>query len=278
LEIKKTIIKLLKGRIIVVVASPEQAQIAERYGANALIVLEHRTYDIKKAVFGNIARGADPGVIRNIMNFVNLPIIGRVRFGHQMEAKVAQACGVVAIEENASIGRSSDRCIKNKSSFLVPFISSVNNLLDVLTSIHHGALMLTTACISSSTTGYSNEDTPNIYSATTAYSNIYNKLLEMKTSTKGEKLKYLKPENKHLLPLLNNLISLEHLPVPLFAQGGIMMPTDVAMMLELGFDGVILSNQIFYSSKPEMRMRSLVLAMMHYKDPDKMAYIAEDVG
>ena len=55
-------------------------------------------------------------------------------------------------------------------------------------------------------------------------------------------------------------------------------PADVAMLMQLGVDGVFVGSGIFKSSNPERRARAMVQAVTHYKDPKLLAEVSEDLG
>ena len=55
-------------------------------------------------------------------------------------------------------------------------------------------------------------------------------------------------------------------------------PADVAMLVQLGMDGVFVGSGIFKSSNPERRARAMVQAVTHYNDPKLLAEVSEDLG
>jgi pyridoxal 5'-phosphate synthase pdxS subunit len=68
------------------------------------------------------------------------------------------------------------------------------------------------------------------------------------------------------------------LPVPNFSAGGIATPADAALMMQLGAEAVFVGSGIFKSSDPATRARAIVQATTHYKDPDVLARVSEDLG
>ncbi|KAJ2806111.1 hypothetical protein H4R21_001005 [Coemansia helicoidea] len=94
---------------------------------------------------------------------------------------------------------------------------------------------------------------------------------------KDERERYIKYKG-YTLDLLNWVAKEKRLPVPVFAYGGILHPLDVAMVMKLGYDGVIVSKNVFVVNNPEKRVRSLVLATTHYDNPRYLADIIEDHG
>jgi pyridoxal 5'-phosphate synthase pdxS subunit len=68
------------------------------------------------------------------------------------------------------------------------------------------------------------------------------------------------------------------LPVPNFSAGGIATPADAALMMQLGAEAVFVGSGIFKSSDPARRAKAIVQATTHFKDPDVLARVSEDLG
>ena len=71
--VKSGMAKMLKGGVIMDVVSPEHAVIAETAGAVAVMALERVPADIRRT--GGVARMSDPGMIREIMAAVSIPVM-----------------------------------------------------------------------------------------------------------------------------------------------------------------------------------------------------------
>ena len=65
LELNKNLAQMLKGGVIMDVTTPEQAKIAERAGACAVMALERIPADIRAA--GGVARMSDPKMIKEMI-------------------------------------------------------------------------------------------------------------------------------------------------------------------------------------------------------------------
>ena len=52
-----------------------------------------------------------------------------------------------------------------------------------------------------------------------------------------------------------------------FAAGGIVTPADIALMMQLGYDGMFLESEIFNCSNPYKRVRGIIQVVWHYNDP-----------
>ncbi len=55
-------------------------------------------------------------------------------------------------------------------------------------------------------------------------------------------------------------------------------PADVALMMQLGVDGVFVGSGIFKSNNPKRRAEAIVQAVVHYDNPKMLAEISEDLG
>jgi len=68
------------------------------------------------------------------------------------------------------------------------------------------------------------------------------------------------------------------LPVPNFSAGGIATPADAALMMQLGAEAVFVGSGIFKSADPAKRAKAIVQATTHFKDPDVLVRVSEDLG
>src|SRR3989338_8846914 len=89
LKLKAGLAQMLKGGVIMDVVTAEQAQLAEKAGACAVMALDRVPSDIRKE--GGVARMSDPKLIREIMEAVTIPVMAKCRIGHFAEAQVLQA-------------------------------------------------------------------------------------------------------------------------------------------------------------------------------------------
>jgi len=68
------------------------------------------------------------------------------------------------------------------------------------------------------------------------------------------------------------------LPVVNFAAGGVATPSDAALMMQLGAEGVFVGSGVFKSEEPERRARAIVKATTHYSDPKMIAEASRGLG
>ena len=68
------------------------------------------------------------------------------------------------------------------------------------------------------------------------------------------------------------------LPVVNFAAGGVATPSDAALMMQLGAEGVFVGSGIFKSSSPDVMAKAIVKATTHYNDPAIIAEVSKKLG
>ena len=90
-RLKVGLAEMLKGGVIMDVTNAEQALIAEKAGAAAVMALERVPSDIRKE--GGVARMAPISKIREIMQTVSIPVMAKARIGHFTEARILESLG-----------------------------------------------------------------------------------------------------------------------------------------------------------------------------------------
>src|SRR5437868_6095620 len=141
-RVKVGLAEMLKGGVIMDVTTAEQARIAERSGACAVMALERVPSDIRKD--GGVARMASPSIIRQIMDTVSIPVMAKARIGHFAEAQVLQALEVDFIDESEVLTPADEENHIWKHDFQVPFVCGARNLGEALRRIAEGAAMIRT--------------------------------------------------------------------------------------------------------------------------------------
>jgi len=140
--VKSGLAQMLKGGVIMDVVSREHALIAEEAGAVAVMALERVPADIR--VQGGVARMSDPGLIRDIMEAVSIPVMAKCRIGHFVEAQILEAIGVDYVDESEVLTPADEHHHINKHAFGVPFVCGCRNLGEALRRIGEGAAMIRT--------------------------------------------------------------------------------------------------------------------------------------
>ncbi len=118
--LKRGFAKMQKGGVIMDVTNKDQALIAERAGAVAVMALQAVPADIRKA--GGVARMADPAIIEEIINTVTIPVMAKARIGHFVEAEILEAIGVDMVDESEVLTPADNKYHIEKTKFTVPFV------------------------------------------------------------------------------------------------------------------------------------------------------------
>ncbi len=265
-KLKKGLAQMLKGGVIMDVVTPEQARIAEKAGAVAVMALERVPSDIRKD--GGVARMSDPKMIKGIIKAVSIPVMAKIRIGHFVEAQVLEALGVDYIDESEVLTPADEAAHVDKSKFKVPFVCGATSLGEALRRIDEGAAMVRTK---------GEAGTGNIVEAVRHWKKITSELDALTKMSKAE-LKKAASEMRISFELAEKVARDRELPVVNFAAGGIATPADAAMMMQMGCDGVFVGSGIFKSSDPAPRAKAIVEAVMHFKDPKKIAEVSEGLG
>ncbi len=265
-NLKTGLAEMLKGGVIMDVINAEQAKIAEKSGAVAVMALERVPADIRAA--GGVARMADPKIIKEIMAAVSIPVMAKVRIGHIAEAQILQSLGVDYIDESEVLTPADDFHHIDKSGFKVPFVCGARDLGEALRRIDEGAALIRTK---------GEAGTGNIVEAV-KHMRSMNEQLDELTKLKPEELAKAAKDYRVSLELVQLAAKNGKLPVPNFAAGGIAIPADAALMMSLGAEAVFVGSGIFKSGDPAKRASAIVKATTFYDDGDMLAKLSEDIG
>lgn len=80
------------------------------------------------------------------------------------------------------------------------------------------------------------------------------------------------------LPLIQEVHATGKLPVPLFCAGGLAIPADAALAMQLGAEAVFVGSGIFKSENPSARAKAIVEATTHFNDPAILAKVSRGLG
>lgn len=248
------------------VTSSQQAQIAEKAGAVAVMALEKVPADIREA--GGVARMADPAVVTEIMEAVTIPVMAKVRIGHFAEAQVLEELGVDYIDESEVLTPADDEYHIDKRPFTVPFVCGARDLGEALRRISEGAAMIRTK---------GEPGTGNVVEAVRHMRRVRDQIRKVIHAPEDE-LVVLSKELMAPVELLREVKQEGRLPVVNFAAGGIATPADAALMMQLGSDGIFVGSGIFKSKDPQSRAEAIVKATLHYEDPSVLAKVSRGLG
>ena len=265
-KVKSGLAQMLKGGVIMDVINAEQAKIAQEAGACAVMALERVPADIRAA--GGVARMADPTIIEAIMETVSIPVMAKCRIGHFVEAQALEALGVDYIDESEVLTPADESHHIWKHDFKVPFVCGCRDLGEALRRIGEGAAMIRTK---------GEAGTGNIVEAVRHMRAVMDGIRKLADTPQDELMTCAK-EMGAPFELVAEIHKTGKLPVVNFAAGGVATPTDAALMMQLGADGVFVGSGIFKSSNPEVRAKAIVEATTHFQDPKIIAEVSKNLG
>lgn len=258
--------QMLKGGVIMDVTTAEQALIAESAGAVAVMALERVPSDIR--AMGGVARMTDPIKIKEIQKAVTIPVMAKCRIGHIVEAQVLQALKVDYIDESEVLTPADEENHIDKNKFRIPFVCGCRDLGEALRRISEGAAMIRTK---------GEAGTGDIVEAVRHMRRVQSEIRKVIHMQEDE----LFSEAKRLMVpigLLQDIKQSGKLPVVNFAAGGVATPSDAALMMLLGSDGVFVGSGVFKSSNPEKTAKAIVQAVAHWNEAEIIAKVSEGMG
>ena len=266
LRVKIGLAEMLKGGVIMDVVNAEQALIAEKAGAVAVMALERVPSDIRRD--GGVARMSDPQMIQAIQATVTIPVMAKARIGHFAEAQILQALDVDYIDESEVLTPADEENHIDKWAFTVPFVCGATNLGEALRRIGEGACLIRSK---------GEAGTGDVSNATMHMRTIGAEIRRL-TSLSEDELYVAAKELQAPYDLVREVARAGKLPVVLFTAGGIATPADAAMMMQLGAEGVFVGSGIFKSGNPVQRAEAIVKATTFFDDPDMLAKVSRGLG
>jgi pyridoxal 5'-phosphate synthase pdxS subunit len=300
LRLKVGLAEMLKGGVIMDVMNVEQARIAEEAGAVSVMALERVPAMIRAE--GGVARMAKPGLIKQIIQSVSIPVMAKARIGHFAEAQILQAIGVDFIDESEVLTPADEAHHIDKHAFTTPFVCGARNLGEALRRIAEGAAMIRTK---------GEAGTGDVVHAVQHMRQIMSEMRALTVLTEQEL--YAAAKN-HQAPyeLVRMVAQSGKLPVPNFSAGGIATPADAALMMQLGAEAIFVGSGIFMKERATpldverwteedaevglctksdvgalrnpkerkeavSRAKAIVVATTHYNDPKILAEVSEQV-
>ena len=265
-ELKTGLAKMLKGGVIMDVVTAEQAIIAEKAGAVAVMALERVPADIRRD--GGVARMSDPKLIKEIKKAVSIPVMAKTRIGHFVEAQILEALEIDYVDESEVLTPADEDGHVNKHAFKIPFVCGARDLGEALRRINEGAAMIRTK---------GEAGTGNVVEAVRHMKKMTSEITALKNMTHNE-LEQKAKEYRVPMELVIKVKELQRLPVVNFAAGGIATPADASLMMQLGCDGIFVGSGIFKSSSPLKTAMAIVQATTHYSDAKLIAKASEGLG
>jgi len=246
---------MFKGGVIMDVMSVEQAIIAEKCGACAVMALDMIPSEIRK--YNGVCRMVNLDLVRKVKEAVSIPVMAKCRIGHFAEAEILEESGADFIDESEVLTTADPYNHIDKKTFKVPFVCGARNLGEALRRINEGASMIRTK---------GEAGTGDVSQAVKHTRNINNEINLLNISIVDNL------SNEYRVPrdLIVNTMENKRLSVVNFAAGGIATPADSALMMKLGCDGVFVGSGIFASENPELMGNSIVNSVTYYNDKKKL--------
>ena len=272
LRLKVGLAEMLKGGVIMDVTSAEQAIIAEKAGAVAVMALERVPAQIRAE--GGVARMASIKKIREIEEAVSIPVMAKCRIGHFAEAQVLQEIGVDFIDESEVLTPADELHHVDKHAFTTPFVCGARDLGEALRRIAEGAAMIRTK---------GEAGTGDVVHAVKHMRQIVKDIRSL--TVLGEEELYAAAKDFRAPYELIRMVARDgKLPVPNFSAGGIATPADAALVRQLGAEAVFVGSGIFMKGsytfadpeEAEIRARAIVRATTHFDDPKVLAECSEE--
>ena len=279
LRLKTGLAEMLKGGVIMDVMSADQAEVAEKAGAVAVMALERVPAIIRAE--GGVSRMANPKKIKEIMAVSSIPVMAKCRIGHFAEAQILQELGVDFIDESEVLTPADEEHHVDKHQFKTPFVCGARNLGEALRRIAEGAAMIRTK---------GEAGTGDVIHAVKHMRQI---VKEMKQLTVMSEEELFAAAKNHQAPyeLVRIVAKAGKLPVPNFSAGGIATPADASLMMQLGAEAVFVGSGIFMKDgttaldlknkaerqEAEARAKAIVIATTHYRDAKIVAEVSERV-
>ena len=265
-KIKKGLAEMLKGGVIMDVVNAEQAVIAEKSGAVAVMALERIPADIRAE--GGVARMSSVETIQEVIDSVSIPVMAKARIGHFVEAQMLESLGIDFIDESEVLTPADDKNHIYKHDIKTPFVNGATDIGEACRRIGEGAAMIRTK---------GEAGTGNVIEAVKHMRSMTDGINKIKTSDQNE-LMSLAKDIRAPFDVVKEIHELGKLPVVNFAAGGIATPADAALMMQLGCDGVFVGSGIFKSGDPKERAEAIVIATTNYNDPEKLIEVSKNLG
>ena len=293
--LKRGFAKMQQGGVIMDVVTPEQAHIAEDAGAVSVMALERVPADIRAS--GGVARMSHPSLIKEIIDTTSIPVMAKARIGHDEEARVLENLGVDMIDESEVLTPADPFYHIAKNDYSIPFVCGCTSLGEAVRRIAEGAAMIRTKgeagtgnvvsavkharLIEAEIESLSNNRNDGIDEIVNRVMNGYRRIeeasdlgVEVSTTPFG----HIDEIRNEVKAVLEEVKDIGRLPVVTFSAGGIATPSDAALMMKHGMDGVFVGSGIFKSADPKTTAEAIVLATHHFNDSSLVAEASDMVG
>jgi pyridoxal 5'-phosphate synthase pdxS subunit len=279
------------------------------------MALERVPADIR--VEGGVARMSDPGMIKEIMEAVTIPVMAKARIGHFVECQVCKSSdhqrfagegqmggkktggAVEAKKKPIQVQQLTLASLQILEAIGVDYIDESEVLTpadDVYHVTKHGykvpfvcgcrnlgealrRISEGAAMIRTKGEAGTGDVVEAVKHMRTVNAQISRARGILLASADAEpELRAFAREIEAPYELVRQAAELGRLPVVNFAAGGVATPADAALMMQLGCDGVFVGSGIFKSGDAKKRARAIVQAVTHFKDPKVLAEVSQGLG
>jgi pyridoxal 5'-phosphate synthase pdxS subunit len=202
------------------------------------------------------------------MDAVTIPVMAKARIGHFVEAQVLEALGVDYIDESEVLTPADDDNHIDKHQFKVPFVCGARDLGEALRRISEGAAMMRTK---------GEAGTGDIVEAV-RHIRAVNASIKRLANMREDELFVAAKELGAPYDIVRDVAAAGRLPVVNFVAGGIATPSDAALAMQLGAEGVFVGSGIFKSEDPATTANAIVQATTHFDDPKIIAEVSSGLG
>lgn len=266
MDLKIGLAEMLCNGVIMDVANVEHARIAEAAGAVAVMALERVPSDIRRD--GGVARMSDPAMIEAIKAAVSIPVMAKVRIGHQVEAQILEAIGIDFIDESEVLTPADPHNHVDKRPLKTPFVCGACNLGEALRRVYEGAALIRTK---------GEAGTGNVIEAVRHIREIRSEISGLKDLNQ-EGIAACAREYRVPAELVALVARAQKLPVPNFAAGGVATPADAALLRQLGAESIFVGSGIFKSERPADLAEAIVQANANYDKPEVLLKVSRNLG
>lgn len=207
-------------------------------------------------------------MIRGIQEAVSIPVMAKCRIGHFVEAQVLEAIEIDYIDESEVLSPADDVYHIDKTQFKVPFVCGARDLGEALRRIAEGAAMIRTK---------GEPGTGDVVQAV-RHMRAMNAEIRRVQNLREDELFEAAKQLQVPVELLRSVHENGRLTVVNFAAGGVATPTDAALMMQLGAEGVFVGSGIFKSGDPAKRAAAIVKAVTNYTNAKLIAELSTDLG
>ncbi len=200
---------------------------------------------------------------------VDTPLLGVCMYiGHFVEVQILEAIGVDYIDESEVLTPIDDVHHINKHNYMIPFVCGCRNLGEALRHIAEGVAMVRTK---------GEAGIGNVVEVVKHISLVLGAIRMLQSLDDDEVFTFAK-EIVAPYELTQQTKQLGRLHVVNFVVGGIATPTDAALMMQLGCDGVFVGSRIFKSGDPAKQARAILEVVMHYNDSHVLVEVSTGIG